>query len=923
MDQEHGIDSGSAQHIESKAARLSLSNGGSTYPFEDVTSLLDVATKGMKVGQLVQVPTFSLFDAMCAIVIMDPKMDTGMTVDDPTTTQYDVNRLIDPKEFIWIFDNILIGKMTWLSGHALSQTLLTSCYVLRLMEIDLETEMTEDSLRQQSLKDPRTSSPPPQFAGLVLKSCVLAIVKSCALIWTEMRKAQVYEEEDFMTNKFGASFYDSFPLGSLIAMLDRAEVWMEDVGARWIHVVYEAEEATRIVAGIMSRISYSRLSFMALYQVVGVNQVTAPKCAMFPQALDRLAMVRDQVKDLRSTSDLGIKLESAFDHTVHRKLVTNTPPRAIALLTMTETFDQLEEMCKDLLFIGQAFSFPDSTSLVNFFIQFGRKKPTPGAFSRSILQTVLYDERIIMGTRPVHRVVLDHIRETLNPPAWIFDNFEYCQSKLDGVPTPTPESAAASGLEFIPELPEDEDDENRGLSLLKRQINAKAVMFVEKATKPFVDTLQIMGQNPSRQRRNLRKIVLLWETLQTEAEGFDEEIHFVEDEVRRLDAGADISKDELEQPGRMKRYYFVSWTYQMKLWVMEWMLLLGAQLELYSLFEYPMIYSFVDCVFETHAQHARRIRYILAADAEEEKELQERDARALKKKNKNKKKKKKKKTSLGQNTLDLEEGEEGEGDGEEDTMLATATSSSSTLSNASQSASAQKSSASSLPLRNLRPAIEVTELMTIAQLGLNRGVYQIMCALIKVGHMSLRPPHLESHGLNDLRTLFEHRFKAFRELASPELLTFEEFERRTRCEGVDALDILAHATERFNETASFLEQLQGVSAADARIELCENEWRLDVKSMAKLCIASKISIAAIQKDGRFLELREFTIESRRKKALQSAVMAKGKSKKPVAPVLLKDTLQGQVLEPGVYKAPKRHVQLDWKYHPWWPAISLS
>lgn len=69
---------------------------------------------------------------------------------------------------------------------------------------------------------------------------------------------------------------------------------------------------------------------MAFYQVV------APKCAMFTPALEHLTTMRDQVKSLRSTNDLGVKLESAFDHAVHRKLVTNTPPRAIALLTMTE-----------------------------------------------------------------------------------------------------------------------------------------------------------------------------------------------------------------------------------------------------------------------------------------------------------------------------------------------------------------------------------------------------------------------------------------------------------------------------------------------------------------------------------------------------------------------------------------------------------
>jgi len=53
-------------------------------------------------------------------------MDTGMTVDDPTTTQYDVNRLIDPKEFIWIFDNILIGKVCVPRIHWLAKDVLVS-----------------------------------------------------------------------------------------------------------------------------------------------------------------------------------------------------------------------------------------------------------------------------------------------------------------------------------------------------------------------------------------------------------------------------------------------------------------------------------------------------------------------------------------------------------------------------------------------------------------------------------------------------------------------------------------------------------------------------------------------------------------------------------------------------------------------------
>ncbi|KAG0054904.1 hypothetical protein BGZ83_010128 [Gryganskiella cystojenkinii] len=919
---------------EQMAAKLSLDGGSSVYPFEDVTTLLDTATKGLKVGQLVQVPTFSLFDAMCAIVIMDPKMDTGMILDDDETPSlYNVNRLIDPKEFIWIFDNILIGEMTWLSGHALSQTLLTSCYVLRLMEVELEAEMEKESLHPSLHKDPKSNPPPPQFSGLVLKSCVLAIVKSCALIWTEMRKAQVYEEEDFMTNKFGASFYDNFPAAALISMLDRAEVWMEDMGTRWIHAYYEDDEAASVVAGVMSRLNFSRLSFMAFFQVV------APKCTMFPQALNPLKAMKDQVPTLRSTGELGIKVEGAFDHTIHRKLATNTPPRAIALLTLTETFDQLEEMCKDLVFIGQALPFPDSTNLVNFFIQFGRKKPAPGAFARSIVQTVLYDERIIMGTRAVHHVVRDHIQEIMNPPSWIFDNFEFFQAKLDAAgPTSTPTPASvASGLDSIPELAED-DDEHSDLAPLKRQIQAQLVMFVEKATKPFVDTLQIAGQNTSRQRRNLRKIVLLWETLQAEAEVFDEEVHLVMDEIHRLELGNENPDDEGDRQERMKRYYFVSWTYQMKLWVMEWMLMLGSELELYALFEYPMIY----CILESHAQHARRIRYVLGADAQEDKERQEIIARALKRKLKNKKKKKKKKTSTALDAADPEDEQEGEGEGdanEEESISAATTSLASTTSKSLRTNSDVQEVASSIAAlstssspHSLKPSIEVVEILTLIRLNLTRGVSHILSALIKVGHLTLQPPHVKSHGLNDLRTLFDHRFKAFRELASPEILTFEGFENRSRCDGFDASDLLIHALERFNEASTLLDQLQGLSASDARVELCEEEWRKDIKSMLKLCIASKISVASLQKDGRILELRAFALEDQRRIAaiaLQNAVAAKSKNKKAVFSTpkdkLLEQKLKQEIPRSGIssYKAPARRTQLEWKYHPWWPVISLS
>ncbi|KAF8923669.1 hypothetical protein BGZ58_002684, partial [Dissophora ornata] len=739
---DHDVSGSLAQRIASRTAQLSL-NSSSAYPYEDVTALLENATKDMKTGQLIQMESFSLFDAMCAIVIMDPKMDTGMILDDyATRPQYNVNRLLDPKEFIWIFDNIL---MTWLSGHALSQTLFTSCYVLRLLEIDLSDDPL---LAVTDMKD--LAHPPTQLVSVVLKACVLAVAKSCALIWDEMKKGQVYEEEDFMANKFGVSLYENYSTSTLVTMLDVAELWTEDLGKKWIEAQY-GDEASDLYKGVLERIRYARSSFMALFQVA------APNCSQFSQAVPQLEVVRSHVQVMKSTHKLGVAVDDAFDHTVHRKLVTNTPPRAIALLSSEETFAHLDQMCEDLMLIGQALSFPDAANLVNFFIHFAAKKPAPGAYPRSILQSVLYDDRILMGFHRVQDVVRDSIQDIVAPSPWIFESVSSFPAKLEGVSVKKQlsrssvlNSGSQSRLNEIPELQEDEDgnmddDDDDELSVVKRQLQFKAMLFVDKAVKPFVDTLQIAGQNTSRQRRNLRKMVLLWEALQEEAEGFDEEIHLFEDEVRRAASAGrpapDAAKGAMAIEEIMKPFYFVSWVYHMKLWVMEWLLLLGFELELYSTFEYSMVYGYTDCVMGAHAQHLRRVQTVIESQPTADSKTASQS--------KSKKKKKKKAAAVE-----------------------------------TESTSAPKPAPVSVPALTVK-LIEPLLVLETARLHLARATFLVLAALTEVGHLSTTPAHLASHGLNDLETLHRHRFKAFHHLSSPETMNYENFLHRLGCDGLD------------------------------------------------------------------------------------------------------------------------------------------
>ncbi|KAF9319120.1 hypothetical protein BG003_009819 [Podila horticola] len=834
---------------------------------------------------------------------MDPKMDTGMIVDDyATRPQYDVNQSISPRNLIWIFDNILVGQMTWLSGHALSQTLFTSCYILRAMEIKDDQDCTTTSPEQ----------PPIGFTNVVLKVCVIAIAKTCALIWEEMRKGQVYEEEDFMTNKFGVSMYENLPLSSVVAMLDQAEHWMDRTGTQWIKA-HEGEDASAVVSAVKDRIIHARVSLLVMYQVL------SPKCTQFQNAIPQLQVARECTKRLQASNSLGVEITDAFDHSIHRKLVTNTPPRAIALLTLSEvgdpggsiTFEQLDRMCEDLISIGHALEFTDPITLMNFFVQFGAQKPSPGAFPRSVLQTVLYDDKIIMGSRPLTEVVIETIRETVHPLPWIFGQDSDVQ-----VPGQLP---------TIQESPEAE-----GVTAAKRHFQLMFADFVDKATKPFVDTLQIMGQNVARQRRNLRKIVQLWETLQEQAEMLDEGLHMILTQIHELEKAESAGDEESEeqQEEAPQPFYFVSWSYHMKLWVMEWMLLLGSELELYSPFEFSMIYGYCDIIVGAHARHLHRVQSVIDGEMEQERKKNQDKANAAKKK---KKKKKKKPTATPSPGVE------------------------------SPSSTAPTTPVISEPTfitptveqqREATHVVRIQQQLVSARLNLARGTFLVLAALTKTGYLSTTPAHLASHGLNDLETLYKQRFKAFHHLSSPELLSFPAYLERLECDRLDSIDILDYAAEFFNEAKKSLDDLQTLSAAEARVTLCEDAWRKDLKNMIRVCIGNKVGIAALKKDARVVELRrlrdEYFVQVQRAQQVHKLKMLQrklqgSKGKKTTASSSGESSGSSHVLEQEqeellrpvlpppeqmpspteLFKSPRKNVVFDWKYHHWWPVIGLQ
>jgi hypothetical protein len=140
--------------------------------------------KDFDVGQLVHLQSFTLFDAMSAIEIMDPRMDTGMLIEEKPN-KFDILKKLTTEETLGIMDRLLTREMAWISGHSLSQTVYTCIYFHHIQVLN-------------QLPMPTLTSDIDNIIYGVLKTYVLATVKCCHYIWTEMTQGNVFEVPLYM-----------------------------------------------------------------------------------------------------------------------------------------------------------------------------------------------------------------------------------------------------------------------------------------------------------------------------------------------------------------------------------------------------------------------------------------------------------------------------------------------------------------------------------------------------------------------------------------------------------------------------------------------------------------------------------------------------------------------------------------------------
>ncbi|KIJ63356.1 hypothetical protein HYDPIDRAFT_113345 [Hydnomerulius pinastri MD-312] len=187
--------------------------------FSDVTELFKDAAEDMHPGGLIMARDFTLHDAMAAFEIGEPRFDSGMALMDESRAVFNPLAPLLPEEVCWIIDRSFACEMEWHSGYTLSQTIFSFLYVHSLREID--PDLIPGDEIQNSMR-------PLELITVVLRASVFGLLKCCDLSWRELNKGNVYDAEDWQSEKCDVPLSEALPVNYIVSRLEEACIWLRN-----------------------------------------------------------------------------------------------------------------------------------------------------------------------------------------------------------------------------------------------------------------------------------------------------------------------------------------------------------------------------------------------------------------------------------------------------------------------------------------------------------------------------------------------------------------------------------------------------------------------------------------------------------------------------------------------------------------------
>lgn len=217
-----------------------------------------------------------------------------------------------------------------------------------------------------------------------------------------------------------------------------------------------------------------------------------------------------------------------------------------------------------------------------FVSTFQAKKPQPLVYVRTLLQTFVFDEMEILGHMSIRQLIDDDLSILTLPGS--------------------------------PLLARSNDD-IEAVQDVRFTMSQQMELFRQRAAQPFLDILRTFCQNRCRIRRTLTHLIRDWENLQVDAEDIDQILQIKTKERPLIHRASMMSSS-----GRPVESYSLalsSWTYLYKLRLMESIIQLGFELEVYQADEHLGMYWYLNYLAKGRLQHAERIKSFVVHRAEQ------------------------------------------------------------------------------------------------------------------------------------------------------------------------------------------------------------------------------------------------------------------------------------------------------------------
>ncbi|KAF2129061.1 amino-acid N-acetyltransferas-like protein subunit Mak10 [Dothidotthia symphoricarpi CBS 119687] len=378
----------------------------------------------------------------------------------------------------------------------------------------------------------------------VLRAYCLALIKGCDFVIAKITSRDYFEEEDFCTNTYNRVLFVSIPMDVFLRELDAAMEVMEDKDL-------QIEDTFR--SAIISRLEFRKDLLRAMDLDCSLEHMSYS----WPPVLKGIDM-------FKATHELGKVVPSAFSPKIQRKLAATVPPRPIVELGFEDALEKLQQMSIDCEEATRFITLgPDPLEYQSFLWTFASRLPAPLSYSRSYLATLLFHPEILQTSTSLP---LADVSSLVFPSSPCLDPINWSLS-----PPRNP---------LLPKPP-------------RLQLAMLMDEFVDRSGQPYLDLWVALGQNRCRLRRMLSHVVAGWDLLQADAS-------LVDTDITRTAEELGISDQILE-------FSLSTWAYHKKLWMIEKILLLGFEQEIYLPDEFAGMYLFLSLIATRRKELLKRV----------------------------------------------------------------------------------------------------------------------------------------------------------------------------------------------------------------------------------------------------------------------------------------------------------------------------